>query len=79
MDGSQKEGDNFLNLLQKEGSTQKEGFPQKRGGAVPTLEETVGSCTERMKLKSQQHHPSSSSTVTNSEGMVSKVYKNFFQ
>ena len=30
-------GDNFLNLLQKEGSTQKAGgrFPQKRGGSNP--------------------------------------------
>ena len=30
-------GDNFLNLLQKEGSTQKagSGFPQKRGGSNP--------------------------------------------
>ena len=35
--------------------------------------------TERMKLTAQQHHPSSSSTSTNPEGMVSKVYKNFFQ
>ena len=25
-------GGNFLNLLQKEGGTQKGGFPQKRGG-----------------------------------------------
>ena len=44
LDGSQKEGVNFLNLLQKEGGTQKGkgGFPQKRmGGGVPTLEETV--------------------------------------
>ena len=38
LDGSQKEGSNFLNLLQKAGGTQKEGgggggwwFPQKRG------------------------------------------------
>ena len=35
MDGSQKEGGNFLNLLQKEGGTQKGGFPQKRGGSNP--------------------------------------------
>ena len=30
-------GDNFLNLLQKEGRTQKAGggFPQKRGGSNP--------------------------------------------
>ena len=31
MDGSQKEGDNFLNLFQKEEGSQKGGFPQKRG------------------------------------------------
>ena len=31
LDGSQKDGGNFLNLLQKERGTQKgEGFPQKR-------------------------------------------------
>ena len=42
-DGSQKSGDNFLNLLQKKQGTEKGvgewGFPQKR--VVPTLEETV--------------------------------------
>ena len=36
LDGSQKEGDNFLNLLQKEGVLSKEGegegFPRKMGG-----------------------------------------------
>ena len=31
LDGSQKEGDNFLNLFQKEEGSQKGGFPQKRG------------------------------------------------
>ena len=31
LDGSQKEGGNFLNLLQKERGTQKGGLPQKRG------------------------------------------------
>ena len=38
LDGSQKEGGNFINLLQKGG-----GFPQKMGGGggVPTLEETM--------------------------------------
>ena len=36
LDGSQKEGNNFLNLLQKEGGTQKGGgFPQKRWGSKP--------------------------------------------
>ena len=36
MDGSQKEGGNFLSLLQKEGGTQKGGgFPWKRGGCSP--------------------------------------------
>ena len=34
LDDFQKEGGNFLNLLQKEGGTQK-------GGGVPTLEETM--------------------------------------
>ena len=41
LDGSRKEGGNFLNLFQKEGGTHKEGraggFPQKRR-EVPTLE-----------------------------------------
>ena len=32
-----------------------------------------------MKLTSQQHHPTSSSTSTNPDGTVSQVYKNFFQ
>ena len=41
MDGSQKEGGNFLNLLQKEGVPRKGGSPQKKGG-VPTLEESMG-------------------------------------
>ena len=36
LDGSQKEGDNFLNFLQNEGGTQKGGaFPQKKGGSKP--------------------------------------------
>ena len=39
LDGSQKEGGNFFNLLHKEGVPRKEGFPQKGGG--PTLEETM--------------------------------------
>ena len=33
-------GGNFLNLHQKEGGTQKGGFPQKRG-EVPPLAETM--------------------------------------
>ena len=33
--GSQKEGGNFLNLLKKEGGTQKRGVPQKREGSNP--------------------------------------------
>ena len=32
LDGSQKEGGNFFNLLHKEGVPRKEGFPQKREG-----------------------------------------------
>ena len=43
LDGFQKGGSNFLNLLQKElGGTQKAGAPppQKRGGGT-TLEETM--------------------------------------
>ena len=40
LDGSQKEGGNFFNLLQKEGVLPSGGFPQKRGG-VPNLEETM--------------------------------------
>ena len=36
-----KRGDNFLNLLQKEGVPRKEGFPQKRRGVLPTLQETM--------------------------------------
>ena len=35
MYGSQKEGGNIFNLLQKEGDTQKGGVPQKRGGFQP--------------------------------------------
>ena len=45
LDGFQKGGSNFLNLLQKElGGTQKAGGfppPQKKGGGGPTLEETM--------------------------------------
>ena len=47
MDGSQKEGGNFLKLLQKEGVPRKrEGSVRKgerrgRGGGVPNLEETM--------------------------------------
>ena len=37
LDGSQKEVDNLLNLLQKEGASHRNG-----GGGVPTLEETMG-------------------------------------
>ena len=40
LDGSQKKGINFLNLLQKEDGTQKEGASLRKDG-VPTLEETV--------------------------------------
>ena len=36
LDGSQKEVDNLLNLLQKEGAS------HRNGGGVPTLEETMG-------------------------------------
>ena len=35
MDGSPKEGGNFLNLLQKEGVPRKEGFPEKMRGSNP--------------------------------------------
>ena len=42
IDGCQKEGGNFFNLLQKEGGTQKgKGGPSEEGGGVPTLEETM--------------------------------------
>ena len=40
LDGSQKEGGNFLNLLQKEGIPRKGGASSGKGG-VPTLEETM--------------------------------------
>ena len=33
LDGSQKEGGNFLNLLQKEVDTQKGGVPSEKGGS----------------------------------------------
>ena len=33
LDGSQKEGDNFLNLLQKEGGIQKVRVPSEKGGS----------------------------------------------
>ena len=39
MDGSRKEGGNFLNLLQKEGYPERGGSLRKVG--VPTLEETM--------------------------------------
>ena len=45
LDGCQKKGGNFLNLLQKEGGTPKveEGVSfEKVGGGVPNLEETMG-------------------------------------
>ena len=35
LDGCQKERDNFLNLLQKEGAPRKGGFPQKKEGSNP--------------------------------------------
>ena len=35
LDGFQKEGGNFLNLLQKEGVPRKVGFPRKSGGSNP--------------------------------------------
>ena len=55
LDGSQKEGGNFLNLLQKEGALRKEGFsPQNRG--VPTLEETMNNISDHQKASSNGHH-----------------------
>ena len=42
MDGSQKEGGNFLNLLQKEGVPRKGAGCLKKGG-VPNLEESTES------------------------------------
>ena len=44
LDGSQKEGANFLNLVQKEGGTEKRGgggVPSEKGPGVPTVEETM--------------------------------------
>ena len=41
MDGSQKEGGNFLNLHQKEGVPRKGGRSLRKGGGDPTLEETM--------------------------------------
>ena len=35
LDGSQKKGSKFLNLLQKQGVPRKGGFPQKRGDFNP--------------------------------------------
>ena len=35
MNGSQKEGVNFLNLLQKEGVPRKGGVPSEKGGSNP--------------------------------------------
>ena len=40
LDGSQKEGGNFLNLLKKEGVPRKGGSFRK-GGVIQTLEETM--------------------------------------
>ena len=45
LDGSQKEGYNFLNLLQKEGNTQKGGVPSEK---VPTLEETMANFDRKL-------------------------------
>ena len=60
LDGSQKEGDNFLNLLQKEGSTQKEGgrggSSQKKGEAFKRgggLEPPYKLCVLSTVLKNQ--------------------------
>ena len=46
LDGSQKEGGNFLNLHQKEGVPRKGVVSSEKGwggGGVPTLEETMKS------------------------------------
>ena len=45
LDGCQKEGYNFLNLLQKEGNTQKGGVPSEK---VPTLEETMANFDRKL-------------------------------
>ena len=41
MDGSQKEWGNFLNLLLKEGGTQKGEGSLRKGGRVPTWRKTM--------------------------------------
>ena len=50
MDGSQKKGRHFLNLLQKEDGTQKRGGRSLRKVGVPTLEETVLLHTETTNI-----------------------------
>ena len=60
LDGCQKEGGNFFNLLQKKGGTQKggRGFPQKRGWG-PTLKETMGQIKKipRFSVANQPTNP----------------------
>ena len=54
LDGFQKEAGNFLNLLQKEGGTQKGRVPSENGG-VPTLVETMLTCSFRVSVSGMEH------------------------
>ena len=54
LDGSQKEAGNFLNLFQKEGGTQKGRVPSENGG-VPTLVETMLTCSFRVSVSGMEH------------------------
>ena len=46
---------------------------------ISSFDQVKKSFTEKMKLTPQQHHPTSSSTSTNPDGLVLQVYNNFFQ
>ena len=75
MDGSQKEGGNVFNFLQKEGIPRKGGFPQNRGGG-PTLEETMQVIAYRNDKNSDNAKFSSDIITTSSNVDNYGIYKN---
>ena len=75
-DGSQKSGGggggNFLNLLQKKEGTQKGGWVPRKGGVVPTIEETVVLAVASVLLDSAIFEV----TATNTFTVLNIFYKN---